>query len=246
MSDVVTVPERKARETIRRRSAAASLMTELMEFGHARGGKFLLFGSAAEDRMKFDSDFDVVVDFPAECETEAVDFVEHLCRKHDLPGCASEVDIERALLEPNSRPHGRAAMSDPRWIDVDSDVDDALWHFGMARIFDEARFDAPDLEGYKSSGAFMHAMGTGYTSVEKAVGRILDILGETPPSGKDWHKTLIDRVSRPLTGSIARPAFFDDEMRSDLLECMRMCPSRAPQRLRRVRSAKGRAVRRGG
>jgi hypothetical protein len=114
-------------------------------------------------------------------------------------------------------------MSDPRWTDVDKNIDDALRHFGMAvRIFAEAQFDAPDLEGYKSSGAFMHAMGTGYTSVENAVERILDILGETPPSGKDWHKALIDRVSRPLTGSIARPAFFDEEMRSDLLECMRM------------------------
>jgi predicted nucleotidyltransferase len=83
MSDVVTVSERKARETLRRRSAAASVMSELREFGHARGGKFIVFGSAAEDRMKFDSDFDVVVDFPS--ETEAVDFVEDLCRKHDLP-----------------------------------------------------------------------------------------------------------------------------------------------------------------
>jgi hypothetical protein len=46
-------------------------------------------------------------------------------------------------------------MSDPRWTDVDKDIDDALRHFGMAvRIFDEAQFDAPDLEGYKSSGAF--------------------------------------------------------------------------------------------
>jgi predicted nucleotidyltransferase len=85
MSDVVTVSERKARETLRRRSAAASVMSELREFGHARGGKFIVFGSAAEDRMKFDSDFDVVVDFPSDRETEAVDFVEDLCRKHDLP-----------------------------------------------------------------------------------------------------------------------------------------------------------------
>jgi hypothetical protein len=62
----------------------------------------------------------------------------------------------------------------------------------------------------------MHAMGAGYTSVENALKRILDILGETPPSD------LIERVSRPMSGSNARPAFFDDEMRRDLLECLRM------------------------
>ncbi|MDI4239444.1 hypothetical protein AAFX91_17405 [Bradyrhizobium sp. 31Argb] len=114
-------------------------------------------------------------------------------------------------------------MSDSRWTDVDRDIDDALRHLGMAlRIFDAGGFDAPDLEGYKSSTSFMHAMATGYTSVENAVKRILDILGETPPSGEAWHRDLLERVARPMPGTNARPALFDEEMRRDLLECLRM------------------------
>jgi hypothetical protein len=66
-------------------------------------------------------------------------------------------------------------------------------------------------------------MAAGYVSVEIASKRILDILGETPPSGDAWHRDLVERVSRPMAGSNARPAFCDEEMRRDLLECLRMC-----------------------
>lgn len=66
-----------------------------------------------------------------------------------------------------------------------------------------------------NSRAFMHAMGAGYTSIENA------LLGFSP-SGEAWHKDLIDRLSRLLTGENARPAFFDAEMRRDLLECLTM------------------------
>jgi predicted nucleotidyltransferase len=85
MTRVVTVTERKDREAARRRAAADLVMSELKAFGTERGGRFLVFGSAAEDRMKFDSDFDVVVDFPADREAEALDFVEDACRRQNLP-----------------------------------------------------------------------------------------------------------------------------------------------------------------
>jgi predicted nucleotidyltransferase len=85
MSSVVTVAERKSRETARRRAAADLVVSEMRAFGAKRGGRFLIFGSVAEDRMKFDSDLDVVVDFPADREAEALEFVEDICRKHGLP-----------------------------------------------------------------------------------------------------------------------------------------------------------------
>jgi predicted nucleotidyltransferase len=85
VSSIVTIAERKARETARRRAAADLVMSEMRAFGTEHGGRFLIFGSAAEDRMKFDSDLDVVVDFPAERELEAYDFVEDACRRQDLP-----------------------------------------------------------------------------------------------------------------------------------------------------------------
>jgi predicted nucleotidyltransferase len=85
MSHIVTVAERKAREAARRRAAADFVMSEMKAFCTEHGGRFLIFGSAAEDRMRFDSDLDVVVDFPAEREAEALDFVEDACRRQNLP-----------------------------------------------------------------------------------------------------------------------------------------------------------------
>lgn len=60
-------------------------MAALRDFALRRGGRFVVFGSVAEDRMSFESDFDVLVDFPPEVETAAVEFVEDLCRAHNLP-----------------------------------------------------------------------------------------------------------------------------------------------------------------
>lgn len=60
-------------------------MFDLRAFGAAHGGRFFLFGSAAKDKMDFDSDLDVVIDFPIDDEIEAIDFVESACRKRDLP-----------------------------------------------------------------------------------------------------------------------------------------------------------------
>jgi predicted nucleotidyltransferase len=85
MKEVVTVPQRKARETARRRAAADRAIAELKAFAAGDGGRFMVSGSVAENRMSFDSDFDVVVDFPLERENAAVEFVEDLCRRLNLP-----------------------------------------------------------------------------------------------------------------------------------------------------------------
>jgi predicted nucleotidyltransferase len=85
MAEIVTVPERKAREAARRRAAAQDVMTEAREFAQTHGGRFYVFGSVGAGRIKYDSDFDVVVDFPSEIEAEAADFVEELCRRRRLP-----------------------------------------------------------------------------------------------------------------------------------------------------------------
>ncbi len=44
----------------------------------------------------------------------------------------------------------------------------------------------------------MHAMQSGHTSLEAALSRILDLLGEEMPSGRDWHADLIRRAARPM------------------------------------------------
>lgn len=85
MVEVVTISERKARETARRRAAADVVMAGLRAFAERCGGHFIVFGSVAQQRLSFDSDLDVLVDVPREHEGEAVELVEDLCRRHDLP-----------------------------------------------------------------------------------------------------------------------------------------------------------------
>lgn len=114
-------------------------------------------------------------------------------------------------------------MSDSRWSDVEADVEQALMHFGMAiEIFEAGGFDDPGVEGYKSTSAFKQGMDAGYTAVERAIEGILSILGEELPTGRDFHRILLDRVTRPLIGDHARPAIFDEDLRQKLLEAVRM------------------------
>ena len=98
-------------------------------------------------------------------------------------------------------------MSDARWIEVEDDVSAATHHFRMAvKLHEQGGFDESGVDGYRASMAFMHAMQSGHTSFEKAMLRILLLLGEERPSGDSWHKDLIRRVSRDLPG---RPAILE-------------------------------------
>ena len=85
MDKVVTIAERDAREAARRRSAADAIIAKLKAFAISRGGRFLVFGSAAVDAMSSVRDLAVVVHFPSDPAGEAVVLVEDLSRIHDLP-----------------------------------------------------------------------------------------------------------------------------------------------------------------
>lgn len=61
-------------------------MAELAPYAAAKGGRFLVFGSAAKGRITHGSDIDVLIDFPPEVEPEAWQFVEEACRRHGLSG----------------------------------------------------------------------------------------------------------------------------------------------------------------
>ncbi len=85
MSQIVTIPERKAIEAARRQQAVADLAVILRDYARTRGGRFLLYGSAARNTMRHDSDVDVIVDFPPETRSDAWDFVEAECALRRLP-----------------------------------------------------------------------------------------------------------------------------------------------------------------
>jgi hypothetical protein len=96
-------------------------------------------------------------------------------------------------------------MSDGRWFEIDADIETAVRHFRQSvALYREGGFDSPGLEGYRATMALMHALQSRHTSLESALVRILDMLGEERPFGDNWHADLIKRVAASLAGK--RPA----------------------------------------
>lgn len=79
MDRIVTLGELKAAERSRRLAAVAVLRQELAEYGRSHGGNFVLFGSAARETMRHDSDVDILVDFPPDALDDAWVFAEDAC-----------------------------------------------------------------------------------------------------------------------------------------------------------------------
>lgn len=71
-----TIAERKADKVARLQTASAEAMRRLESYAAEHAGRFLVFGSAARGDLRIDSDFDVIVDFPAERERAALKFAE--------------------------------------------------------------------------------------------------------------------------------------------------------------------------
>jgi hypothetical protein len=97
-------------------------------------------------------------------------------------------------------------VTDARWLDIDGAVASATTHLAQAILLYEAGgFEGSGLESYRARMAFMHAMQAGHTSLEGALMRVLDLIGEQRPTGEHWHQDLIARVCRAVEGSNARP-----------------------------------------
>jgi len=79
MDGIVTLAERKAAEATRRQRAVAELRRVLDAYARAHGGRFLLFGSAAHGQMRYDSDVDILVEFPPDRQAAAWNFAERAC-----------------------------------------------------------------------------------------------------------------------------------------------------------------------
>jgi predicted nucleotidyltransferase len=82
---IVTLPERKAREAARRAEAVARVSARLAGYARAHGGRYLIYGSAARGEMRFDSDLDILVDFPPALHAESWRFAEDACAQALLP-----------------------------------------------------------------------------------------------------------------------------------------------------------------
>ena len=79
-----TLEARKTAATARISDGVTQLRSSLAAYAKSTGGKFLLYGSAARGDVRFDSDVDIILDFPPERESDAWRFVEDACRQHGL------------------------------------------------------------------------------------------------------------------------------------------------------------------
>jgi hypothetical protein len=114
-------------------------------------------------------------------------------------------------------------MTDARWIEVEDNLESACNHFAnAAQLYDEGGFDADDLTGYRARMALLHAMQSGHNSLEGALKRILEILGEEAPTGDQSHADLVKRVSRAVdTPGHVRPTVLTPEVARDVDESRR-------------------------
>ena len=104
-------------------------------------------------------------------------------------------------------------MSDGRWLDIERAAGEAVQLFDSCiRFFDRGRFDETGLDPFWAGMGFMHAMQSAHTSLEGALLRVFDVLGEDRPRGEQWHRDLIERACHPVAGPQARPALLSERL----------------------------------
>ena len=84
MTLVQTLAERKRARVEEIRAGIDVLRKKLTEYGRAHCGKFLMFGSAVNGGLHYDSDVDILVDFDDVGVGAALDFVETTCATLNL------------------------------------------------------------------------------------------------------------------------------------------------------------------
>lgn len=101
-------------------------------------------------------------------------------------------------------------MSDARWLELENDSRAVTRYFSLAiQLHEDDIFYAEGLRAQQAEMALMHAMQSGYTSLESAIVRILAMFGEDQPVGQEWHRDLIKRAAISVG---KRPAILDGEL----------------------------------
>lgn len=74
-----SVESRKRAEAARRGGAADILADRLSAYAKTHGGRYFLFGSLARGEARYDSDVDLLIDFPPDQQAAAWRIAEDLC-----------------------------------------------------------------------------------------------------------------------------------------------------------------------
>lgn len=108
-------------------------------------------------------------------------------------------------------------MSDSRWIEIVNDFQAAKKYFEAAqKLYEKGTSTDDEDEEFTFALAFMHAILTGHTALESGMERIMDLVGEDVPTGKNWHADIVKRMSQPLEGK--RPALLSQELAVEVNE----------------------------
>lgn len=75
----IPLSKRKSDAVTRIKDGVESLRKELSGYAVKHSGKFVLYGSAARGDLRFDSDVDLLIDFPKEETDKAWKFAESAC-----------------------------------------------------------------------------------------------------------------------------------------------------------------------
>lgn len=79
MAKWVGLAERKAKRATAIAAGVDALWTRLRNYAEAHGGRFILFGSVVREGQRYDSDVDILVDFPESTQSDAWRFAETAC-----------------------------------------------------------------------------------------------------------------------------------------------------------------------
>lgn len=85
MSEILTLRDRKDAKVKAIRAALPGIERALAKYALLHSGRFILFGSAVTDRLHYESDIDVLADFPREQLGAALDFAHALGAEKDVP-----------------------------------------------------------------------------------------------------------------------------------------------------------------
>ncbi|WP_103333186.1 hypothetical protein [Pseudotabrizicola formosa] len=101
---------------------------------------------------------------------------------------------------------------DARWILIKQDFASAAYHLKLAcELYASPEFAAAstsdDIQTKAYLMAFLHAMQSGYTSLENGLLRLLIVFDEARPTGGFWQKDLLSRVKIQVG---CRPPIFDE------------------------------------
>ena len=207
-----TLSQRKAEQVAAKMAALSVLERDLLAYARSAGGRFLLFGSAARGAMRWNSDVDLLIDFPSD-PTVRLGLGHGRGRLHPAWPTLRHPALDLVQRDvPGARAAGgaRHRMSDARWLEVTADCREAVRHFTLSvQLFEAGGFEEDSLSGYRAQMAFMHAMFAAYTSLETMLTRILAMVGEEAPVGPNWHADLLKRAAQAVAD---RPAILPDAL----------------------------------